>query len=352
MTGVGGCLLLLLTVIVYGVQKEDKAPVIGVLMWNDESELSKTSLEYLEWMDEILDGDVQVMKISKENDLMEMIEEFCRNEGDVLINVDSQDFTEIMQTCEQYQVYLLQMWEMSMDTDILEKAMAHQYFLGCMLSDDLGAGAKMAAALKDGGSRNISILTYYLENNMSNAQQRRNWGFREALEPEGPEANLEIYSFDKGIRYLSRLDEKIDGLLLSERIHEYSVQTAKEIIGNENMKFSYFDVNEFTRDDLEEGSLAMVACGQQNVVELAVAYAYAFVENGMCWEEKLDIVCPYLYLDSVEEFDLYQALCVEEPVYSEEMLYQLINSLKDSTDLLVEYAQDYSLEWLEKQKKS
>ncbi len=350
--GIGAVLLLIIVISVYGAQRKDPVPVIGVLMWDDGTELSQTAFEYLDWMDGILDADVKVMRISWKNDLAEMVENFCQEGGDVLINVVSQDFPEIMQICEQYQVYLLQMWEMSMDTDILEKAMNHQYFLGCILSDDDDAADKMAEALNGEGSEEIAILTYNYENNMSNAQQRRNLSFRKALGEREPAANLEIYSFDEGIRYLARLNERIDGLLMSERLMEYSVQTAKEIMGKEAIKFAYFDVNEFSLEDLEEGSLAMVACGQQNVVELAVAYADAFVENGKCWEEKLMLECPYIYLTSPEEYDRYQEFCVAEPAYSEAMVSRLVDSLEDGIGLLEEYAKSYSLSWLEEQKSS
>lgn len=60
-------------------------------------------------------------------------------------------------------------------------------------------------------------------------------------------------------------------------------------------------------------------------------------------------MCPYLYLTSGEEFDRYQRLCVEKPAYSEEMVLELIDSLADGTDRLEEYAQNYSLSWLESQ---
>ena len=350
--GIGAALLLVVVITVYGAQRKDPVPVIGVLMWDDGTELSRTAFEYLDWMDEILDADVKVMRISRKNDLAEMVEEFGRDGGDVLINVVSQDFTEIMQICEEYQVYLLQMWEMSMDTDILEKAMNHQYFLGCILSDDDDAAEKMAEALSGEGSEEIAILTYNYENSMSKAQQRRNLSFQRALGEQDPTANLEIYSFDEGIRYLARLNDKVDGLLMSERLMEYSVQEAEEIIGEEDIKFAYFDVNEFSRGDLAEGSLAMVSCGQQNVVELAVAYADAFVENGKRWEDKLMLECPYIYLTSPEEFDRYQELCVADPAYSEAMISRLIDSLEDGTGLLEEYAGSYSLSWLEEQKGS
>lgn len=346
------CLIFLAVLAACGIQNREKDPVIGVLVWADGSELSNAEADCLKWMDDILDADVRVMEIFSENDLMEMIDGFCREGGDVLINVDSLDFTEILQICEENQVYLLQMWEMSMDTDIVEKAMSHRYFLGCLLSDDMGAAKEMAGALKESGCRDISTLAYYWANNMSNAQQRRNLCFHEALGPGTPTANLEIYSFDEGIRYLAGLETRIDGLLLSEKIEEYSVQTAKEIMENEKLKFAYFDVNEFTRPDLEEGSLVMVSCGQQNIVQLAVAYACAFVEKGKPEMEKLNLACPYIYITSPEEYDLYQRLCVEEPAYSEEMMCKLMDSLEENTDLLVEYAQSYSLPWLEKQKNS
>lgn len=322
------CLILALgmSAAAFGLKEEKRHPVIGILLWKDGSELSERVKEYVDRMENFLDADLRVLEIWGENDLLDMTEEFCR-EGDVLINVVSSEFTDILRICEEHQVYLLQMWEMSMDTDILEKAANHRYYLGSMLSDDADAGRKMVDALEKQGCRDISILTYYWGDSLSDAQKRRNVSFQEALEPEGPAANLELYSFDGGIRHLARLDRTIDGLLLSERLSEYSVQEAKNIMNNPQMKVAYFDINEYTRGDLEEGSLVMNVCGQQNVAELAVAYAYAFVENGKSWKEKIDLACPYLYLTSAEEFDLYQELCVKESAYSEEMMVRLIDSL-------------------------
>ncbi len=348
--GVAGILFLgvLLGVSSQFAMRDERAE-IGVLMHSGASRLSEVSSEYVDFLDSILDGNIKKLEISDNQETLNAAEQFCAEGGDVLISWDAKNLPEILQICEENQVFLLQIWEMSADTDIRERALKHKYFLGYLLSDEMEAGEKMAQSLREDGCEEISILTFHPEEENSSIQQRRKISFQAALEPANPQINLEVYSFSEGIRYLARLNREIDGLLLSERIMEYSAQTASEILGNEKMKFAYFDVNDYTREDLEAGVVTMAACGQQNILELAVAYADAFVKNGKNPGEKLQIMCPYLYLTSGEEFDRYQRLCVEKPAYSEEMVLELIDSLADGTDRLEEYAQNYSLSWLESQ---
>lgn len=348
--GTAGILLLgcLLGVLSQFAMQDERAE-IGVLMHSGESRLSEVSSEYLDFLDSILDGNIRKLEIPDNQEALNAAEQFCAEGGDVLISWDAKNLPEILQICEENQVYLLQIWEMNADTDIRERALNHEYFLGYLLSDDMDAGEKMVQSLRADGCEEISILTFHPEEENSSVQQRRKISFQAALEPESPVINLEVYSFSEGIRYLARLNRKTDGLLLSERIMEYSARTASEILRNEKMKFAYFDLSDYTREDLEAGVVTMAACGQQNVLELAVAYADAFIKNGKNPGEKLQIMCPYLYLTSGEEFDLYQRLCVEKMAYSEDMIRELIDSLADGTDRLEEYAQNYSLPWLESQ---
>ena len=348
--GTAGILLLgcLLGVLSQFAMQDERAE-IGVLMHSGESRLSEVSSEYLDFLDSILDGNIRKLEIPDNQEALNAAEQFCAGGGDVLISWDAKNLPEILQICEENQVYLLQIWEMSADTDIRERALNHEYFLGYLLSDDMDAGEKMVQSLRADGCEEISILTFHPEEENSSVQQRRKISFQAALEPESPVINLEVYSFSEGIRYLARLNRKTDGLLLSERIMEYSERTASEILRNEKMKFAYFDLSDYTREDLEAGVVTMAACGQQNILELAVAYADAFIKNGKNPGEKLQIMCPYLYLTSGEEFDLYQRLCVEKMAYSEDMIRELIDSLADGTDRLEEYAQNYSLPRLESQ---
>ena len=115
------------------------------------------------------------------------------------------------------------------------------------------------------------------------------------------------------------------------------------------MKFTYFDTNEHTREELEDGDLVMVSCGQQNVFILAVTYADAFIENQKESTKKLEITCPYLNITSTEEYDLYQKNCLQQMPYSAENINILKESLKNDTNLLEEYAESYSIEWLNTQ---
>ena len=333
------------------LKREERRPVIGVTMWDGDGELYDSVAMYADQLKEILDVDLQILSLYKTglNSYIEIVREFCKNGGDVLINVETEDLYEIMKICEMNGVYLLQMWEMSDDTDILYRLYGNPYFLGYIVSDEEAAGQKMAEQIRSAGCLNNVVMTFQQGNVKNMVHHLRKEEFCKGLEPLVPVSVLEISRFDEGIKYLAKLNIEIDGLLLSRFIVEYSLDTIKSIIGNPEMKFTYFDTNEHTREELEDGDLVMVSCGQQNVFILAVTYADAFIENQKESTKKLEITCPYLNITSTEEYDLYQKNCLQQMPYSAENINILKESLKNDTNLLEEYAESYSIEWLNTQ---
>lgn len=332
-------------------EKEKHQPMIGVIMWEGKSELCRSIAVYAEQLEEILDIDLQILSMTEtgSNSYTEIARKFCRSGGDILINVETEDLHEIMKICEESGVYLLQMWESTNDTDILYRLYGNQYFLGSIVSNEEEAGRKMAEAIVNAGCATNAVMTFQQGNSKSMVHHLRREAFCEGLDPIVPISVLEISRFDEGIKYLAKLDDKIDGLLLGSGVAEYSLETIKLMLGNPEMKFTYFDMEKDTRKELDNGDLVMVSCGQQNVFILAVTYAAAFMENEKKDVEKLNIICPYLNVTSAEEYDIYQEKCIQQMPYSADQIRKLKESLKNNTDLLKEYADSYSISWLKQQ---
>lgn len=63
----------------------------------------------------------------------------------------------------------------------------------------------------------------------------------------------------------------------------------------------------------------------------------------------MTIKCPYLYITSAKEYDLYQRMCIEQLPYSVEYLKEMIGNSENIGDLLSDAVKDYNLEWLNTQ---
>lgn len=331
-----------------------KQPSIGVTMWNAPAELYTAIDTYAQKLESSLDFNLQILKCRTSGyiDYEEMIDQFASSGGKVLINIITEDILEILQFCEKNEVYLLQMWEMPQDTDVLDRLNNSPYFLGYMISDEKKACHDMAKAIQDSGSKHTAVIIQSTDNINCNVHFLRCSEFENGLGREHIATVLKIAWFSEGIKYLKNMDIPIDSILSSMGMSYAPLSQIKSDLGNPSIKFACFDTDSHTKTDLENGDLVMVSCGQQHVFILASVYAYAFTHNQVNRQEKVEIICPYLEITSLEEYELYQEMCVQNIPYSAEELIFLTNHIKNNNNMLTQYANSFNIEWLIKQKNS
>jgi hypothetical protein len=150
------------------------------------------------------------------------------------------------------------------------------------------------------------------------------------------------------IQNLADQEYELDGMIFTAFNNEWTLEEIQELFSNRDMKFAYYDINDQTREQLENGNLLVVSCGQHNVFGLCFAYLYGFLNQNLKKEEMLALSCDYLRLSSVSDYDTYIQYCVEEMPYDAQTIQTIADSLNEGTELLEEYCRTYSLETIAK----
>jgi hypothetical protein len=275
----------------------------------------------------------------------DMAEYLCKKGCRGIINVSTDNLPEIMEICERNRVYLIQLWDITGDTDILEHLFSNQYFLGILQNDDEGASFLMAETLAAAGCKSALILNYsYMMQNTQAHNIRSRYFFR-GFKTAGTVKELKVSDYKKTLIFLSSEGIRYDALVFTRAYSGMTLDEIKKLPGNGRMKFVYFNADENTRSDLQEKNAVLVACGQQNVFGLAFACVFSAIQGYPV--RGIHISCPYLYLESEKDYDLYRQWCVDRMPYDADDLKTIIKKLPGQSEIITEYARKYSVQWLE-----
>ena len=326
---------------------------IGVVMWKGDLELYQAVERYVEELDAILNLDIQMIRCNAAGymDYEKMIEDFRQKGGKVLINILTENLWEIMQVCEKNDIYLLQMWEMPEDTDMVERLNVDPYFLGYLINNEQKACNDMSKAIKRAGCTQPVILTSSYGNKNNNVHHLRNESFESGLLPNHPVISLEVSDFKDGLYWMKKRGVSMDGILSSIGFHWDSLANIENELELSPLRLACFDMDQWSEENFRSGNLVMVSCGQQNILALAVVYADAFL-NGDVKQTRIELTCPYMEVTSVEEYELYEKMCVQRMPYSLDDIKKMYDSLAESNKVLREYSNYYNMKWLNAQKNS
>ena len=337
-----------------GEQRENRKDAekecsIGVIFYGERGrndQLSDAVFAYADYLEQQFD--VRFTFASSENTgHLEATRQLCEQGVDVILNANTEAIPESVAVCEEYQVYWLQILDLPTDTDIVDRFRDSPYYLGSIINDDQSTSRRMTQKVLETGAERIGVTS--LPDTVSTSvthTTRADSIMNTVLKSDGRslEFVLKTYNLIGGLQSMAAQGFQPDALITTTKSFYLPLSDIQEIFGNERLKVAYFDLVESTRQDLENGSAAAVACGQHNILGLAFAYAYHYVNSDFRPEQKLALTCDYILIGSAEEYDLFQQYCIEQMPYSKEELQGIIDSLDVGVEWLREYANSYDLQ--------
>lgn len=327
---------------------------IGVICWEGSNMLSEALRSYISYLEDSFPVEMELVTPAMGFLNYEEIAEYlCKEEMDAIMNVTTESLPEILSVCEEYEVYLFQFWDMPSDTDQMVRYEESPYFLGYIKNDERATAKEMARQMIEAGCEKIAILETYYCGQSSQVHRIRCDELLQYLEERKTGAVKKIVRTTdrkEAIKNLADQAYELDGMIFTAYHHEISLENIKSLFENPDMKFVYFDVNEQTRNDLEDGDLIMVSCGQHNVFGLSFAYLYHFLNSHREKENMIALECDYLRITSVSEYDEYMEYCIDEMPYNAQTIQKISDSLNDGLEMLERYCKEYSLESIRRQK--
>ena len=237
-------------------------------------------------------------------------------------------YSEILQMCEDNDVVQMYPSGYISDPDMLQYVAGMSNFGGFISENDYEAAYDAVNTLYENGCRNIGLIT--MPDGLADFMDQRNQGVRDAV-AEHDDMNLitdyQGFPGDYGT-YLSQwlsVYPELDGVVntSNDGTCEAAIYTAE---AQDKVKLAVFDLQDGTKQAIEDGIVAWCATGQENTWVISVILAY----NQLCGHDLIEdnttvLYRPFLYIRSAEDVEIYDKYVDGDiPVYNEEEIKALI----------------------------
>lgn len=237
-------------------------------------------------------------------------------------------YSEILKMCEENNVVQMYPSGYISDPDMLQYVSQMSNFGGFISENDYEAAYDAVNTLYDNGCRNIGLIT--MPDGLADFMDKRNQGVRDAV-AEHEDMNLIVdyqgFPGDYGT-YLSQwlsVYPELDGVVntSNDGTCEAAIYTAN---AQDKVKLAVFDLQDGTKQAVEDGVVVWCATGQENTWVISVILAY----NQLCGHDLIEdnttvLYRPFLYIKDAEDVEIYDKYVDGDiPVYNEEEIKALI----------------------------
>ena len=354
--------------------KSDKIK-IGISIWSSTDVLGSASVDIIKRAAEAL-GDVEISNVVDQGHVSEQVtgsvETLCAAgcDGIVICNSADSEMIPAIMTCDQYEVYIAQFYRMINEERspfVYEVAKKSKYFVGSVHEDEVKNGETLVELLAQDrtdvpegiakGARNIKLEGW----TAGDATFQQRWeGYKSGVEKwnsENPSDKIElsepVYATTAAAKAAEvtqafyNQDSDMDALIVAGGGGDPLAGSLKAL-ENMNLTGKIRVVSTDFRDDLEDQLASGGIYAESGGHFCDPLYSFLLVYNACKGKFKpqegdygCEILFPYVYVSSVDEYKDYEKYFVETPPYNDEELRTLAGL---DIDDLKQWAEKLSIE--------
>lgn len=228
-------------------------------------------------------------------------------------------------------------------SDVMKTAADSGIYVGTILTDEVKAGYNAGQGMYDKGCRNVAYLSLPAG---TSVHDNRVKGFEQFAKEHSDFKILSNFrgAADKQIDAFKQIVSSypnLDGIYVTANSGSI-VNTIYTDGLDKKVKFAAFDAQEGTDQQLKDGVMVFLGCGQQNVAQLATVNLIYRLANGknLLPDVIQSVNSNYIYLKSSEDYDNYMKyLQGGAQAYNGDELRSMT-----SFDIFNKFAMDYSIE--------
>ncbi|GFI01807.1 hypothetical protein IMSAGC005_00633 [Lachnospiraceae bacterium] len=255
-------------------------------------------------------------------------------DGIVICNSADSEMASVIKTCDEYGVYVSQFFRVISDEEIAAQALASSYYVGCTHEAEVDNGYNLGKILiEEKGARHIGWTAWRVGDTTSLARQE---GYQKAVEEwnnENPDDQVELYPLADDKYTSEEARAAVEGL-----IDTYPEMDAIIVVGGGGMALDgtlaaidgrgktgdYYVVStDFTAtlgEQLANNELAAMSGGHYADPLFSFMMVYNTIKGNYTRSESsyYEVMFPYLYVASTDDYAAYEKYFVDELPYNEE----------------------------------
>lgn len=341
-------------------KSEDSDITIGVSIWGTSDSLGASCKAMLDAAAETLG--VTLIYDEQEHvseQVVSGVENLCAAgvDGIVICNSADSEMASVIKTCDEYGVYVSQFFRVISDEEIAAQALASPYYVGCTHEAEVDNGYNLGKILiEEKGARHIGWTAWRVGDTTSLARQE---GYQKAVDEwneENPDDLVELYPLSDDKYTSEEARAAVEGL-----IDTYPEMDAIIVVGGGGMALDgtlaaidgrgktgdYYVVStDFTTnlgEQLANNEIAAMSGGHYADPLFSFMMVYNTIKGNYIRPEEsyYEIMFPYLYVASTEDYNIYEQYFVEDLPYNAEEIQTMAN---ESFEELQATAAAYSIE--------
>lgn len=267
------------------------------------------------------------------------------------------------QLCEEAGIYFSLCFRTITDENIRAEVEANPYFVGMVHEDEAGAAQHLLELQASLGHTNLGMMYATVGNPVGDA---RNVGFENGIEAcnmnkladcvVGGTTDLNFYTTN--VQNFIDSYPEMNAIVMggaSGGTGETVLNAIKNYGKGTDITFTTFDTYGGMKEGFESGILVGAAGGMFPDALYSIAALYNTLMGTPLSEEPFDLLQPYLFVENMEHFDLFETYIVDKTmllkVFTDDYMKQL--SVANNPDLTLESMQalmnEYNFEWIQVQ---
>lgn len=317
--------------------KKDSDITIGVSIWGTSDSLGSSCKAMLDAAADTLG--VNLIYDEQEHvseQVVAGVENLCAAgvDGIVICNSADSEMASVIKTCDEYGVYVSQFFRMISDEEIAAQALASAYYVGCTHEAEVDNGYNLGKILiEEKGARHIGWTAWRVGDTTSLARQE---GYQKAVDEwnkENPDDQVELYPLADDKYTSEEARAAVEGL-----IDTYPEMDAIIVVGGGGMALDgtlaaidgrgktgdYYVVStDFTTnlgEQLANNEIAAMSGGHYADPLFSFMMVYNAVKGDYTRAEDsyYEVMFPYLYVASTEDYAAYEKYFVDDLPYNAE----------------------------------
>ena len=317
--------------------KKDSDITIGVSIWGTSDSLGSSCKAMLDAAADTLG--VNLIYDEQEHvseQVVAGVENLCAAgvDGIVICNSADSEMASVIKTCDEYGVYVSQFFRMISDEEIAAQALASAYYVGCTHEAEVDNGYNLGKILiEEKGARHIGWTAWRVGDTTSLARQE---GYQKAVDEwnkENPDDQVELYPLADDKYTSEEARAAVEGL-----IDTYPEMDAIIVVGGGGMALDgtlaaidgrgktgdYYVVStDFTTnlgEQLANNELAALSGGHyaDPLFSFMMVYNAVKGEYTRAEDSYYEVMFPYLYVASTEDYAAYEKYFVDDLPYNAE----------------------------------
>ncbi len=317
--------------------KKDSDITIGVSIWGTSDSLGSSCKAMLDAAAVTLG--VNLIYDEQEHvseQVVAGVENLCAAgvDGIVICNSADSEMASVIKTCDEYGVYVSQFFRMISDEEIAAQALASAYYVGCTHEAEVDNGYNLGKILiEEKGARHIGWTAWRVGDTTSLARQE---GYQKAVDEwnkENPDDQVELYPLADDKYTSEEARAAVEGL-----IDTYPEMDAIIVVGGGGMALDgtlaaidgrgktgdYYVVStDFTTnlgEQLANNEIAAMSGGHyaDPLFSFMMVYNAVKGEYTRAEDSYYEVMFPYLYVASTEDYAAYEKYFVDDLPYNAE----------------------------------